>query len=73
MSATVILSPLNPTTLTALELSLVKTIGKEVVVPVGIDWFNLITTIPLNGWPTVGWLLKSNATCVVLTDTEYLI
>lgn len=54
MSATVIFSPLKPTRLTALDESLVKTIGSVVVVPSGIDWFNLTTTIPLNGCPTVG-------------------
>ena len=72
ISATVTLSPLNPTRLTVFELSLVNTIGSVPVVSAGIAWFNLTTTIPLNGCPTVGWLLKSNATCVVPTETLLL-
>lgn len=72
MSATVTLSPLYPTRLTVLVPSLVNTIGKVVVLPAGIVWFNLTMTIPLNGCPTVGWLLKSNATCVVPTVTLLL-
>ena len=72
MSATVTLSPLNPTRFIVFELSLVNTIGSVVVVPSGIAWFNLTTTIPLKGCPTVGWLLKSNATCVVPTLTLLL-
>jgi hypothetical protein len=53
ISATVTGSPLYVVTLATLPPPEVNTIGRVVVVPVGINYARLITSKPLKGRPTL--------------------